>query len=101
MANAFIEKRNELVAMKTKLENDRQAEIETKVSEFRASLEASTPKTEINKLGNVISALDEVIAYESIKTEPVEAKAVETVEQQPQHVSVEARPGMHAIVSPR
>lgn len=90
----LIEKRNELVAKLSALETARKSEIEMKVAEYRAAIEAQYPTDNIDKVKAVIAALDEVISYDTMTTEPAQAEqAVQTVNPSP-------RPGMSAVFTP-
>ena len=97
---ALIEKRNELVLKLNSLEAIRQSEIDAKVADYRKELEAQYPTEQIDKVKNVILALDEVISFESssvtivadeVKQTPVVATPAETIN---------ARPGMTGIFTP-
>lgn len=101
----LTEKRNELVVKLNALEVARQAEIDMKVAEYRKTIEAQTSTEQIDKVKNVIIALDEVIKYESAEASvPVQATNVaepvqeSVVNAQPQ--TVEARPGMATVFTP-
>lgn len=90
----LTEKRQELTNKLTTLENARNAEIERKIAEYRASLEANTKCEGIEKLKSAIAAIDVVIAYEN--SADVEA----TVKQPSNNVDTSGRPGMENIVTP-
>jgi hypothetical protein len=94
----LIEKRAEFVAKLNALEATRQAEIDSKVAAYRQSLEDSMPKDEINKVSNVIAALDEVIGYEASTAMPAQTIAVNTASVA--HASIDARPGMATVLTP-
>lgn len=91
----LTEKRQELTNKLTTLENARNAEIERKVAEYRASLEANTKCEGIEKLKSAVAAIDVVIAYEN--SADVE---VATIKQPSNNVDTSGRPGMENIVTP-
>ena len=119
MPNMLIEKRNELLAARAKLEADRKTFIDNKVEAYRIALEAQTPAADIAKIDAVIKALDEVIAYDNelpVKTTvedvqhidvkedvPVEAATevkTEAVQDMPNTPELNGRPGMSNIFMP-
>lgn len=100
----LVEKRVELVAKLDALEFARKVEINNKVEAYRNTLEAQTPRDEIEKVKNVISALDEVIAYENLSinnSNDVNVRAAEVVNAESKvEQSAESRPGMATVFAP-
>ena len=99
----LVEKRKEFVAKYNELEAKRNAEIDAKVVAYRASLEASTPREELDKISAVIVALDEVIKYESAQICSCEASTFQTADATVEckhETSHESRPGMQAVFAP-
>ena len=93
----LIEKRQEFVNKLAQLENERTAKIEAAIETYRQQLEAQTPTTDIDRVKHVISALDEVIAYEGTPTAEVATPVVQVA----QVLHAEGRPGMAEVFSPQ
>lgn len=99
----LIEKRQELMNELASLEAARKKEIDEKVEAYRVSIEANTPKEKIEKVKNVINALDEVIAYDSALVSSVEQTVIKDsgpVLRPDFAQAIESRPGMATVFSP-
>lgn len=94
----LIETRTQYVKRLDSIKMMQKAQIDEKVEAYRKQLEAQVDNTEVNKLQEVIAALDKVISFESqgTSTDYVARDATMNVAQQ----HVEGRVGMPTILSP-
>ena len=94
----LIETRTQYVKRLDSIKMMQKAQIDEKVEEYRKQLEAHVDNTEVNKLQEVIAALDKVISFESQGTSTDYVVRDATMNVAPQHV--EGRVGMATILSP-
>lgn len=97
MLDILIQRRKEYVDEAARLTAERAARIESEVARYRQSLEESYSVDEIDKIQNIVAAMDAVIAFEATKA-PVETPAIV----EPIHaetVNVEVTPGQDCSIS--
>ena len=94
----LIETRTQYVKRLDSIKAMQKAQIDEKVEAYRKQLEAQVDNTEVNKLQEVIAALDKVISFESQGTSTDYVVREAAMNATPQHV--EGRVGMAAILSP-
>lgn len=96
--STLVETRTQYVKRLESIKVMQSAQIESQIEAYRKQLEAQLDQTESNKLKDVITALDKVIAFEASSSDTDYAIRDAIASQPAQHV--DGRVGMQTIVSP-